>query len=341
MSEENATEEEEEFYEHHRIVVDKGQNLLRIDKFLMDRLMNASRNRIQVAAKSGSVLVNGNAVKPNYKVKPLDVITIVFPDPPRDKEVYPEKMDLDIVYEDEDVFLINKPPGLVVHPGFNNYTGTLVHGLKYHFENLPGDESRPGLVHRIDKDTSGLLLISKNEESMTFLAKQFFDHSITRKYYALVWGDLEEDKGTITGNLARDLRDRKVMRVYEDEDIGKHAITHYEVVERFHYVTLVTCELETGRTHQIRAHFKHIGHPLFNDAMYDGDSIHKGPDFNKYKQFVSNCFELLPRQALHAFSLGFVHPKTKKEMYFEKEIPEDMQAAIDKWRAFAPQIQKW
>jgi len=341
MNETEEIEEQEEFFEHHRIVVDKGQSLLRIDKFLMDRLMNASRNKIQTAAKAGSVLVNGKAVKSNYKVKPLDLITIVFPDPPRDKEIYPEKMDIDIVYEDEDVFLINKPPGLVVHPGFNNYTGTLVHGLKYHFQNLPGDSERPGLVHRIDKDTSGLLMISKNEESMTALAKQFFDHTITRKYYALVWGDLEEDKVAITGNLARDLRDRKIMRVYEDEEIGKHAITHYEVVERFHYVTLVTCQLETGRTHQIRAHFKHIGHPLFNDAMYDGDRIHKGPDFNKYKQFVANCYELLPRQALHAFSLGFVHPRTKKDMYFEKEIPEDMNSVIEKWRAFAPQIQKW
>lgn len=332
--------ENEEFYEHHRIVVDKGQSPLRIDKFLMDRVMNVSRNKIQSAAKSGSVLVNEKPVKSNYKVKPLDIISIVFPDPPRDTEIYPEEMELDIVYEDNQLLIVNKSAGVVVHPGYNNYTGTLVHGLTYYFKNLPGIKSRPGLVHRIDKDTSGLILISKDEDSLAFLAKQFFDHSITRKYYALVWGDVTEDEGTITGNLSRDPKERRRMKVFNDEGIGKHAITHYKVEERFHFTTLVSCELETGRTHQIRAHMKHIGHPLFNDAMYGGDQIVKGTSFTKYKQFIKNCFEILPRQALHAFSLGFQHPATLDQIYHECPIPEEFDKLLDKWRKYTEIIRE-
>jgi len=331
-------QEEQDLYEHLRIVVDKGQSLLRIDKFLMHRIENASRNRIQNAMEAGSVLVNEKVVKPSYKVKPMDVISVVLPHPPRDTEVYPENIPLDIIFEDDDVILVNKPPGMVVHPGYNNYTGTLVNGLVYHLANselpqLPGNEGRPGLVHRIDKDTSGLLLISKNERSMTYLAKQFYDHTITRKYIALVWGDLEEE-GTVSGYIGRSLRDRRVMSIYEDENLGKWAVTHYKVLERFNYVTLIECQLETGRTHQIRAHMKHIGHPLFNDATYGGDKIVKGTVFNKYKQFIDNCFELMPRQALHAQSLGFTHPTTKKQVYFETELPEDFKAVLGKWRSY-------
>ncbi len=328
--------DEQDLYEHLRVVVDKGQSLLRIDKFLMHRIENASRNRIQSAIEAGSVLVNEKIVKSSYKVKPMDVISVVLPHPPRDTEVYPEDIPLNIIYEDNDVLVINKPAGMVVHPGYNNYSGTLVNGLVYHFQQLPqlpGNDGRPGLVHRIDKDTSGLLLISKNERSMAWLAKQFFDHTITRKYMALVWGDLEED-GTISGYIGRSMRDRRVMDVYDDETKGKWSVTHYKVLERFSYVTLIECQLETGRTHQIRAHMKHIGHPLFSDSTYGGDKILSGTIFSKYRQFVVNCFDLIPRQALHALSLGFIHPSTKKFIHFESDLPADFQAVLQKWRNY-------
>jgi len=336
MIEDNQELEEQDLYEHLRIVVDKGQSLLRLDKFLIIRTENTSRNRIQNAIDAGNVLVNDKVVKASYKVKPLDVISMVLPHPPRDTEVYPENIPIDIIYEDDDVIMVNKAAGMVVHPGFNNYTGTLVNALVYHAQQLPqmpGNEGRPGLVHRIDKDTSGLLLVSKNEWAITFLAKQFFDHSITRKYLALFWGDLTED-GTVKGYIGRSVKDRKVMAVYDDEEKGKWSVTHYKVLERFNYVTLIECELETGRTHQIRAHMKHIGHPLFNDSAYGGDRILKGTIFNKYRQFVENCFEIMPRQALHAKSLGFIHPATRKFVHFETELPADFSAVLEKWRNY-------
>lgn len=329
-------QEEQDLYEHFRIVVDKGQSLLRVDKFLMHRIENATRNRIQNAIELGNVLVNQKPIKSSYKVKPNDVISVVLPHPPRDTEVYPENISLNIVYEDDDLLVINKEAGMVVHPGYNNYTGTLVNGLVYHFQQLPtmpGNDGRPGLVHRIDKDTSGLLLISKNERSITYLARQFYEHTITRKYMALVWGDLETD-GTVTGYIGRSVADRRVMSVYDSEEKGKWSVTHYRVLERFNYVTLIECQLETGRTHQIRAHMKHIGHPLFSDATYGGDRILKGTVFGKYKQFVENCFELMPRQALHAQTLGFVHPATKKYMHFEAPLPQDFEAVLNKWRKY-------
>ncbi|WP_026898674.1 RluA family pseudouridine synthase [Daejeonella oryzae] len=328
--------EEQDFYEHLNVVVDKGQSLVRIDKFLTQRIENTSRNRIQNAIDAGSVLVNGNPVKGSYKVKPFDVISIVLPHPPRDTEVYPEDLPIDIIYEDDDVIMVNKAAGMVVHPGFNNYNGTLVNALVYHFQQLPqlpGNEGRPGLVHRIDKDTSGLLLISKNEKAITYLAKQFYDHTITRKYIALVWGDLAED-GTVTGYIGRSAKDRKVMAIYDEEDKGKWSVTHYKVLERLGYVTLIECELETGRTHQIRAHMKHLGHPLFNDSSYGGNRIIKGTVFSKYKSFVENCFELIPRQALHAKSLGFLHPSTKKFVHFDSDVPHDFQQVLEKWRNY-------
>ena len=329
-------QDEQDLYEHLRVVVDKGQSLLRIDKFLMHRVENASRNRIQNAIDLGNVLVNDKPIKPSYKVKPLDVISVVLPHPPRDTEVYPENIALNIVYEDDDVLIVNKPAGMVVHPGYNNYTGTLVNGLVYHFQKLPtlpGNDGRPGLVHRIDKDTSGLLLISKNERAMTWLARQFFEHTITRKYLALVWGDLEQD-GTVTGYIGRSVSDRRVMSIYDDPEKGKWSVTHYRVLERMNYVTLIECQLETGRTHQIRAHMKHIGHPLFSDATYGGDKILKGTVFSKYKQFVENCFEIMPRQALHAQTLGFIHPTQKKYIYFESALPQDFETVLEKWRKY-------
>jgi 23S rRNA pseudouridine1911/1915/1917 synthase len=329
-------QDEQDLYEHLRIVVDKGQSLLRIDKFLMHRVENASRNRIQNAIDLGNVLVNDKVIKPSYKVKPADVISVVLPHPPRDTEVYPENIPLNIVYEDDDVLVVNKPAGLVVHPGYNNYTGTLVNGLVYHFQQLPtlpGNDGRPGLVHRIDKDTSGLLLISKNERAMTWLARQFYEHTITRQYLALVWGDLEHDS-SVTGYIGRSVADRRVMSIYDDPEKGKWAVTHYKVLERFGYVTLIECQLETGRTHQIRAHMKHIGHPLFSDAMYGGDKVLKGTTFSKYKQFVENCFELMPRQALHARTLGFVHPTLRKRIGFEAPLPADFEAVLQKWRKY-------
>lgn len=332
-----AQEEEQDLFEHFNIVVDKGQSLLRIDKFLMHRIENASRNRIQNAIDAGNVLVNKATIKSSYKVKPFDEISIVFAHPPRDTEVYPENIPLTIVYEDADLLVVNKPAGMVVHPGFNNYTGTLVNALAYHFEQLPtlpGNDGRPGLVHRIDKDTSGLLLISKNEMTMTKLAKQFFDHSITRRYIALAWGDVEKD-GRVEGYIGRSLKNRLVMDIFDDEEKGKWSATNYTVLERLGYVTLIRCELETGRTHQIRAHMQHISHPLFSDASYGGDKILKGTTFTKYKQFVNNCFELCPRQALHAQTLGFVHPTTQKYMEFEAPLPADFDLVLNKWRNYA------
>ena len=329
--------DEQDLYEHLRIIVDKGQSLLRIDKFLMHRVENASRNRIQNAIELGNVLVNDKPIKASYKVKPLDVISVVLPHPPRDTEVYPENLPINIVYEDDDVLIVNKAAGMVVHPGYNNYTGTLVNALVYHFQQLPtlpGNDGRPGLVHRIDKDTSGLLLISKNERSMTYLARQFFDHTITRKYLALVWGDLDKD-GTVTGYIGRSVADRRVMSIYDDPEKGKWSVTHYKVLERLGYVTLIECQLETGRTHQIRAHMRHIGHPLFSDATYGGDKILKGTVFSKYKQFVENCFELMPRQALHAQTLGFVHPSAKKLLHFEAPLPDDFRLVLEKWRKYS------
>lgn len=330
--------EEQDLYEHYQFIVDKGQTLIRIDKYLLHKIENTSRNRIQNGIEAESVLVNGKAVKASYKVKPLDVISIVLPNPPRDTEVYPEDIPLDIPYEDEDLLIVNKPAGMVVHPGYNNYTGTLVNALAYHFEHLPqlpGNEGRPGLVHRIDKDTSGLLLISKNEKAMTFLAKQFFDHSITRKYIALVWGDVKADEGRVEGYIGRSAKDRKVMDVYDDPEKGKWAVTHYQVLERLGYVTLLSCQLETGRTHQIRAHMKHLGHPLFNDATYGGDKILKGTTFNKYKQFVDNCFAMLPRQALHAQTLGFIHPASREYIHFETPLTADFESVLLKWRNYS------
>jgi 23S rRNA pseudouridine1911/1915/1917 synthase len=330
-------QDEQDLYEHLRVIVDKGQSPLRIDKFLMHRIENASRNRIQNAVELGNVLVNDKAIKASYKVKPLDIISVVLPHPPRDTEVYPENIPLNIIYEDDDVLVVNKPAGMVVHPGYNNYTGTLVNGLVYHFQQLPtlpGNDGRPGLVHRIDKDTSGLLLISKNERSMTWLAKQFFDHTITRKYLALVWGDIEQD-GLVTGYIGRSVNDRRVMAVYDDPEKGKWSVTHYKVLERMNYVSLIECQLETGRTHQIRAHMKYIGHPLFSDSTYGGDKILKGTVFSKYKQFVENCFELMPRQALHAQTLGFLHPTLKRRLNFEAPLPQDFETVLDKWRRYS------
>ena len=336
VNQENAEIEESDLFEHFRIKVDKGQSLIRIDKFLMLRVENASRNKIQNAIEMGNVLVNDKVIKSSYRVKPADDISIVLPHPPRDTEVYPEDIPLNIVYEDNDVVLVNKEAGMVVHPGYGNWNGTLVNALVFHFSQLPqlpGNDGRPGLVHRIDKDTSGLLLISKNEKAMTFLAKQFYDHTIKRRYIALAWGDLAED-GTISGYIGRSAKDRKVMDVYDDPEKGKWSVTHYKVLQRFNYVTLISCELETGRTHQIRAHMKSIGHPLFNDAPYGGDKIRKGTLFAKYKQFVENCFHIIPRQALHAQSLGFVHPTSKENIYFETELPNDFKEVIEKWTSY-------
>lgn len=327
-----------ELYEHHRIVVDRGQEMMRMDKYLQMRLEGVSRTKIQAATKAGCVLVNDKPSKSNYRIKPLDVISVLLPEPPHEFEILPENVPFDIVYEDDDVLVIDKQPGLVVHPGHGNYTGTLLNGLFYYFQDkkdASGEPIVPYLVHRIDKDTSGLLLVAKNEAAQVVLAKQFFEHTIERKYNALVWGGFDEDSGTIVGNLERAPQDRRIMHVTPDPDRGKHAVTHWHVLERFGYVTLVECVLETGRTHQIRAHMQHIGHPLFNDAAYGGDRILKGTTFSRYKQFVENCFQLVPRQALHALVLGFDHPTTGKHMHFERPIPADMAAALDKWRAYA------
>jgi 23S rRNA pseudouridine1911/1915/1917 synthase len=335
-SNEEIVDLEEELFEHYRFDVPKGQLLLRIDKYLMNMIPNATRNKIQNAATAGDIYVNDIPVKSNYKVKPLDVIRIMLSHPPFENRVDPEDIPLDIVYEDDALLLVNKPPDFVVHPGHGNYTGTLVNALAFHFENLPMNSSeRPGLVHRIDKDTSGLLVIAKTEAAMTHLAKQFEAKTTEREYIALVWGNVIADEGTIEGNIARHLKDRMQMAVFADPEIGKPAVTHYKVLERFGYVTLVSCNLETGRTHQIRVHMKHIGHPLFNDARYGGDLILKGTTFTKYKQFIENCFKALPRQALHAKTLGFMHPTTGEYMRFDTELPQDFQDCIEKWRGYS------
>lgn len=330
---EDINEGSDELYEHHSIVVDPGQTLMRIDKFLFNRIENVSRNKIQNAAKAGSILVNDEPVKSNYKIKPNDTISIVLPNPIREFELIPEEIDFEILYEDQDILVVNKEAGMVVHPGHGNYTGTLMNALAFYYRD--NSEVLPSLVHRIDKDTSGVLLIGKNEEAQTLLGKQFYDHSIERKYMALAWGDIKDDEGTITGHIARNPNNRLQMFVFPEGDQGKHAVTHYRVAERFGYVTLVECELETGRTHQIRAHLKFLGHPLFNDERYGGDKILKGTTFSKYRQFVQNCFKILPRQALHAKSLGFVHPATKKKLHFEMPLPEDFSQVIEKWRHYA------
>lgn len=330
---------EQQLYEHHNFKVDPGQEPLRIDKFLMSRVEKTSRNKIQNSAKAGSILVNGNPVKANYKVKPGDEVSVVMAEAPRDFELIAQDIPVDIVYEDETVIVINKKPGMVVHPGHGNYSGTLVNALAYHFENFPlgkGIEAnqRPGLVHRIDKNTSGLLVLAKSDYALTHLAKQFFDHSVERRYHALVWGDVKEDEGTITGHIGRDQRDRKLFTVYPDGDQGKHAVTHYKVLERFGYVTLVECRLETGRTHQIRVHMKYIGHPLFMDDFYGGDKAVKGSTQAKYQQFIKNCFKICPRQALHAKTLGFIHPDKEEKISFNSDLPEDFQTVIDRFRVY-------
>lgn len=339
--EELLVDDARELYEHFRFVADKGQALLRVDKFLTERLQNSSRNRIQQAADAGCILVNGRPVKSNYRVKPLDVVTVVMDRPRYENEVLPEPIPLDIVYEDDTVLVVNKPAGLVVHPGHGNYNGTLVNGLAYHFKDNPDydvNDPRMGLVHRIDKDTSGLLVVAKTPDAKTNLGKQFFNKTTKREYLALVWGCPSPSPGTIVGNIDRDPRDRLRMAVFDpDLGIGKHAVTHYEVLEPLGPVSLVKCVLETGRTHQIRAHMKHIGHPLFADARYGGDLILRGVNSGAYHKFVANCFEVCPRQALHARTLGFVHPVTRREMFFTSELPGDFKALLDRWRARAAQ----
>ena len=337
MTEEEQLSDQQELYEHHRFVVDPGQSLFRIDKYLSARMESTSRTRIQNAANAGNILVNNSPVKPNYKVKPGDIVQIVLPNPPREIELIPENIQINIVYEDEDVLVVNKEPGMVVHPAYGNYTGTLVNALMYHFRDLPlfsTGEARPGLVHRLDKNTSGILVIAKNELALNRLSRQFYDRTTDRKYHALVWGTPDPSEGTITGNVGRNLKDRKIMQVFEDESEGKPAITHYRILENLGYISLVECKLETGRTHQIRVHFSHIRHPLFNDQEYGGDQILKGTTFTKYQQFIRNCFRILPRQALHAKSLAFDHPVTGKRLCFESELPDDMAQVIDKWRKY-------
>ncbi len=336
-TDDEVPEENSELYEHFRIVVDKGQALLRIDKFLMNRIENVSRNRIQQSAKAGNILANGTVVKPNYKVKPGDIVTVVFSFPLREVVIHPENIPLEVVYEDEHLIVINKQDNLVVHPGHGNFDGTLLNALAWHFGrngNNPVENTFGYLVHRIDKDTTGLMIVAKNELAQTILARQFFEHTIERRYHALVWGDLKSDSGTISGHIGRSLKDRRVMSVFPDGEYGKEAITHYQVLRRYGYVTLVECRLETGRTHQIRAHFRYIGHPLFNDATYGGDAILKGTTFTKYKQFVENCFNIMARHALHAKTLGFKHPISGAMMKFDSPLPNDMQALIDKWEKY-------
>ena len=324
-------------YEHYRFLADQGQGLMRIDKFLVNRMEGTSRNRIQAAAEAGSIFVNGVVVKSNYRVKPGEEVTVMLDYPRRELKIIPEDIPLNIVYEDDELMIVNKPAGLVVHPGHGNYSGTLVNALVYKYQNLElygGNDPRPGLVHRIDKNTSGLLVVAKTELAKLSLALQFFNRTTKRKYVALVWGNLASDEGTIEGNIGRSLKNRQVFTVYPDGESGKPAITHYRVIERLGYVNLVECVLETGRTHQIRVHMKHIGHPLFNDDVYGGDRILKGTTFAKYKQFVENCFKLIPGQALHAKILGFVHPVTKEELFFDSELPENLGQLVDKWRNY-------
>ena len=330
--------ESEELFEHHKVIADKGQEVVRVDKFLLDRIPNTSRNKIQNAAKNGNIHVSGKPVKQNYKVKPGDEVSIVMPYPIREIELIPQDIPLDIHFEDDTLIVVNKPSNMVVHPGYGNYSGTMVNALIYHFEQLPTKPNdyygRPGLVHRLDKHTTGLLVIAKTEDALTKLAKQFYDRTTERRYQALVWGDVKEDQGTITGHIGRSLKNRKVMTVFPEGEHGKHAVTHYTVLERFGYVTLVECKLETGRTHQIRAHMKHIGHPLFNDLEYGGDKILKGTTFTKYRQFIENCFSLLDGQALHAKTLGFEHPKTKEYLRFTSDLPQPFIQVLEKWKVY-------
>ncbi|MBS1544862.1 MAG: RluA family pseudouridine synthase [Bacteroidetes bacterium] len=330
-------EQDDDLFEHYRIVVDPGQSLVRIDKFLQDRLPNVTRTKVQDGIHNGFVKVNENTIKPNYKIHPGDVITVSLPEPPRDTEVKPENLPLNIIYEDEHLLVVNKEPGMVVHPAFQNWSGTLVNALAYHFQNLPhmpGNEGRPGLVHRIDKDTSGLVVIAKTETAMTKLARQFFDHSIERTYWALVWGEPAPPEGTINVNVGRSPKDRRVTVAFPDGEMGRTAITHYKVLKNLRYVSLIECRLETGRTHQIRAHMKYLGHPLFNDAVYGGNQVLKGTTFSKYRQFVENCFKIMPRQALHAKTLGFVHPATGKFLQFDSELPKDFLDVLEKWENY-------
>ena len=336
MQENNEQEiENEDLYEHHKFAASIGQEPLRVDKFLMNFIENATRNKIQQAAKNGNILVNEIPVKQNHKVKPNDVVRVLLSHPPAEQLLIAEDLPIDIVYEDDAVIVVNKKAGMVVHPGHGNYSGTLVNGLIHHIENLPTNSNeRPGLVHRIDKDTSGLLVVAKTESALANLSKQFFDRTTERLYYALVWGNIDEDEGRIEGNIGRSLKNRLQMDVFPEGDFGKNAVTHFKVIDRFMYVTLVQCKLETGRTHQIRAHFKHIGHTLFNDERYGGNDILKGTTFTKYKQFVQNCFKTLPRQALHAKTLGFTHPTTGEFMRFNSEVPEDITACLEKWRTY-------
>lgn len=329
--------EEEEWYIHHKLTADPKQALIRIDKFLMDRLPNVTRNKLQAGINEGFITVNDKEVKPSYRVHPGDVVIVALPEPPRDNEVKPENIPLNVVYEDAAIMVIDKPAGMVVHPAYMNWTGTLVNALMWHFNSLPelpGNDGRPGLVHRIDKDTSGLLVIAKTEQAMTSLAKQFFDHSIERKYNALVWGVPDPPEGTINVNVGRSLKDRRVTAAFPLGDFGRRAVTHYKLITDYRYVSLIECQLETGRTHQIRAHMKYLGHPLFNDATYGGNEVVKGTVFTKYKQFVENCFQLIPRQALHARTLGFIHPTTGEKVHFESPLPEDFIAVIQKWEHY-------
>lgn len=331
-----ADTEAAELFEHLNITVDGNQQPLRIDKFLHIFRQNSTRNKISQTCRAGNVMVNGKAVKQNYRVKPGDQISVLLSRPPRENVIIPQDIPINIVYEDDDLVVVDKDPGMVVHPGHGNWDGTLVNALAYHFEKngAKSDLDRVGLVHRIDKDTSGLLVIAKTEYALSFLAKQFFDRKTRRLYWAFVWGNMADDEGTITGNIGRHPKNRLQMSVYEDGSAGKHAVTHYKVIERFKYMTWVECKLETGRTHQIRAHFKHIGHTLFNDERYEGEQILKGVNLPKYRQFIKNVFEVLPRHALHAHTLGFIHPTTKEEMYFESPMPDDMSAAVEKWRNY-------
>lgn len=336
---------ENEKYEHFHITVDKGQSLLRIDKFLTDKIANISRNRIQDAADTGNILVNGKVVKSNYKIKPYDEISIVLSYPPINIEIIPQDIPIRILYEDSEIIIVDKQAGLVVHPGVGNFDGTLLNAIAFHLKDNPAfdpNDANVGLVHRIDKDTSGILLLAKTPDAKTKLSKQFFDKTTQRTYNALVWGNVKEDEGTITGDLGRDLRDRMLFTVFPEGEnpLAKHAVTHYKVLERFGYVTLVECQLETGRTHQIRVHMKSIGHPIFNDERYGGNEILKGNRTAKYQQFVRNCFEICPRQALHAKTLGFVHPATGRQMFFDSELPDDMQQLIEKWRNYAMNLNR-
>ena len=333
---ESNESESDGLFEHLSMKVDKGQETMRIDKFLVNFRQNSSRNKISQTCRAGNVVVNGSSVKQNYRVKPGDQISVLLTNPPRENIIIPQDIHINIVYEDDDIVVVDKAAGMVVHPGHGNYDGTLINALAFHFEKngQKSDLDRVGLVHRIDKDTSGLLVVAKNEYALSYLAKQFFDRETKRLYWAFVWGNIEEDKGTISGNIGRHLKNRMQMAVFPDGSLGKHAVSHYTVLERFRYITWVECKLETGRTHQIRAHFKHIGHTLFNDERYEGNQILKGVNMPKYKQFIKNVFEVLPRHALHAHTLGFVHPTTKQEMYFESPMPKDMEEALNKWRKY-------